>query len=106
MKRLFQAFLTYNPQPFSFLQKMSGLEEPEDLTIHTSSTPPTLPIALDRIAIGINFGALVIGLLFTIWALTVHGIGPVIGVLVFEVIATSAVGFIMIRRLRCLEPPA
>jgi F0F1-type ATP synthase assembly protein I len=64
---------------------------------------PTLPIALDRIAIGITFGATLVGILFTIWTLTVHGAGPIIGILVFQLIGIGALSFIMLRRLKLVE---
>jgi hypothetical protein len=55
---------------------------------------PTLPIALNRIAIGINFGSIVIAIMFSVWGLAVHGSGPLVGVTLFELIALGAVSFI------------
>lgn len=54
----------------------------------------TLPVALFRIAVGITFGSIVIGILFTVWALSTYGSGPVIGTLVFEFISVSAIMYI------------
>lgn len=54
----------------------------------------SLPVALNRIAIGINFGSIAIAIMFSVWGLAVHGSGPLIGVMVFELIALGAVSFI------------
>ena len=60
----------------------------------SDSEGPSLPVALNRIAIGINFGSIAIAIMFSVWGLAVHGSGPLIGVMVFELIALGAVSFI------------
>jgi hypothetical protein len=64
-------------------------EEEEVVVIKTS-----LQVALFRIAVGITFGSIVIGILFTVWALTVYGSGPVVGTLVFEFISAASIMYI------------
>lgn len=49
-----------------------------------------LPIVKTRIATGITCGGLLISIFFSIWALIQHKAGPVIGVLVFQIIAFAA----------------
>jgi hypothetical protein len=49
-----------------------------------------LPLVKTRIATGITCGGLLISIFFSIWALVQHKGGPVIGVLVFQVIAFAA----------------
>lgn len=56
--------------------------------------PVRLPVALNRIAIGVAFGAIVIAILFSAWGLTVDRGGPLIGVLVFEFFALTAIMFL------------
>jgi hypothetical protein len=65
---------------------MSTDQEEEVVVIKTS-----LQVALFRIAVGITFGSIVIGILFTVWALSVYGSGPVVGILVFEFISVTAI---------------
>lgn len=77
MKKSFQDFL------------MSTDQEDEVVVIKTS-----LQVALFRIAIGITFGSIVISILFTVWALSVYGSGPVIGTLIFEFISVTAIMYI------------
>jgi len=65
---------------------MSTDQEEEVVVVKTS-----LQVALFRIAVGITFGSIVISILFTVWALSVYGSGPVVGVLVFEFISVTAI---------------
>lgn len=56
-----------------------------------------LSTVLNRIATGIVFGATLISMFFTIWAIIVQGGGPAIGVLVFQIIALIASIFLSIK---------
>lgn len=67
---------------------MSDLEEDQ------TPIPTTLNVALFRIALGIAFGSIVIGILFTVWSLTTYGSGPVIGILIFQFISVGAVMYL------------
>jgi hypothetical protein len=70
------------------------MSEEEGEIIKTS-----LQVALYRIALGIIFGAFLISLLFTVWALTIYGVGPNIGILIFNFIGLFAICFIVINKI-------
>ncbi len=52
-----------------------------------------LNTALNRIALGVTFGSLVVAFLFCIWALT-HEAGPNIGVAIFILISFGCTAFL------------
>ena len=56
------------------------------------SPPPqaSLPTAAIRIGLGISIGAMIIGILFTIWTLWNDNGGPAVGIFVFQMIAMGA----------------
>lgn len=56
-----------------------------------------LSLVLKRIATGVTFGAILISIFFSIWALVVHLGGPVIGVLIFQCIALFASIFLSMK---------
>jgi hypothetical protein len=60
-----------------------------------------LPIALYRIALGIVFGSVIISILFTVWDLTQHGVGPAIGILIFNFISLGAISYIILNKILC-----
>lgn len=48
-------------------------------------------VALNRITLGIAFGATVIGILFSVWGMTIDRGGPIIGVFVFQLLTLAAI---------------
>lgn len=56
-----------------------------------------LSLVVNRIATGVTCIAILISMFFTIWTLTQHGSGPIIGVLVFQLIALGASVFLSVK---------
>lgn len=56
-----------------------------------------LSLVVNRIATGVTCSAILISIFFTIWALTQHGSGPIIGVIVFQLIALGASVFLSVK---------
>lgn len=52
---------------------------------------PRLPVAVNRIFLGVAFGSTIVAIFFVAWALWLYGVGPVIGIFVFELIALSMI---------------
>lgn len=65
-----------------------------------------LSVVTNRIATGITFGGILISIFFSIWALTTSGGGPVIGILVFQIIALAASIFLSAKLIfdKCKPP--
>ena len=59
-----------------------------------------LKVVTNRIALGIGFGCIVLSIIFSIWTLAADGGGPVIGVLIFNVMGMSAIGWIIILAIK------
>jgi len=56
-----------------------------------------LSLVVKRIATGVTCGALLISIFFSIWALTRHGGGPVIGCLIFQTFAFVTSVFLSVK---------
>ena len=74
-------------------KKMDGEEEEKT----------SLPTALVRIAVAVNLGAVLLGIMFSVWGLTIDRGGPLIGVLVFQLIALLAILFAVIVHIRGMD---
>lgn len=66
-----------------------------------------LSLVVNRIATGVTCIAILISIFFTIWALTQHGSGPIIGVIVFQLIALGASVFLSVKLIfeKCKTKP-
>jgi len=60
-------------------------------------------LSVNRIVLGIVCGAVLLSFLFSIWDCVVNGAGPVIGIIIFQLITLGGLGF-MIYNTQFLNP--
>lgn len=54
-----------------------------------------LKTVINRICLGIGFGSIFLSFVFSIWAIATNGTGPIIGVMIFDVISMLMIGYII-----------
>jgi len=79
---------------------MQQVVEPEELT---EEKKKATCLSVNRILLGITCGALIMSFFFSFWDAAVNGVGPVIGILIFQIIRLGGLSFI-VYNTKFLQP--